>query len=145
MVAEAVALALDADHSPPRRGGPITLALYLAAFLGWVAAALCYGLWIGERGRRAAAERLAVTGNPNGPTARRLPDAPDTEERVLRQGQLAADRRFSEATIEKGIEQIMRESEAEGRVISKGDARQQVLAMLYGAAEADLDLPEISA
>jgi hypothetical protein len=56
---------------------------------------------------------------------------------------MMADRQFSQATIDKGVEQIQREAEAAGRPISRADARAQVMAMLYSGGEAELDLPEL--
>lgn len=98
---------------------------------------------MGERGRREAAERLATTGSPSGPLAARIADAPDAEERVLSAGKAIAEKRFTEATIQKGIEQLQQEAALVGRPLSAHDAREQAIAMLYGAVDAEPDLPEL--
>lgn len=108
-----------------------------------MAAGLAIGLYLGERGRREAAERLATTGTPSAPLATRIADAPDAEQRVLSAGRLAADRRFSEDTITKGVEQLQREAQALGRPLSAHEAREQVVAMLYGTEAGEADLPEM--
>lgn len=66
---------------------------------------------------------------------------PDAEARVLSAGRAAADRRFSEDTITKGVEQLQNEAEALGRPLSAKEAREQVIAMLYGATGTEADLP----
>jgi hypothetical protein len=136
-----------AHHAHSRfRGGPIdqlTAGLVVALLLAKLAAGVFFGLWWGERGRRLAAERYATTGNPLGPQAQRLADAPDAEGRALIAGRAAAEARFSEATIQKGIVQLQAEAAAAGRPLSPTDARQQALAMLYGTGDAELDLPEL--
>jgi hypothetical protein len=136
-----------APHSHARTGGPIT-PLVIVAILGaagWILGALCIGLWLGERGRRIAAERLATTGNPLGHTAARLPDEVDGEGRVASMGKAAAEARLSEATIRKGVEQLQREADAAGLApLSDKDARQQVIAMLYGAGDDEVELPGLN-
>jgi hypothetical protein len=62
---------------------------------------------------------------------------------VLAAGRQVADRQFSKDTIDKGIERIMEEAKLAGRPLSKENAREQVLAMLYGSSEQPLDLPEL--
>ena len=143
----AAPLALAAHSRPRLTGGPIdtcTGALIAAVILGQCAG-ICFGLWWGERGRRIAAERLATTGNPLGAHAARLPDEVDGEGRVMSMGKAAAEARLSETTIKKGVEQLQREADAAGLApLSDKDARQQVIAMLYGAGDEESDLPGLS-
>lgn len=142
MVAPPVALAPHAHRFP---GGPIdafTIALVAAILLGQCAGVF-FGLWWGERGRRIAAERLASTGSPSAPLARRLPDEVDGEGRALSVGRAAAEAQFSASTIQKGIEQLQREADAAGLTLSPEDARRQVLAMLAGN-EVSPELPELA-
>lgn len=108
-------------------------------------AALMAGLWLGERGRRVTAELREVAGSPLAPAAERRPDAPlDAEARAISFGSAAADRRFSEETIRRGVEQIKREARELGVPISEKDAREQALAMLGGAGLDAPDLPELA-
>lgn len=120
---------------------PLLWALVVAAG-GWSAAALMLGLWLGERARRRATERLVQFGIFDGPQAARLPDRPDAEQRAMTVGRHAeANRRFSEETIRRGSEALLAEARAEGRSLSAKDARDQAIAMLYGGFETDADLP----
>ena len=58
----------------------------LLGTLGWCAASAMLGLWLGERGRRLAAERLVTFGSPLAPKrapAVSQPPAPTAEDRLL--------------------------------------------------------------
>jgi hypothetical protein len=122
---------------------PVVIGAVLLGAFGWIVAGLAIGLFVGERGRRQAAERLAITGSPSAPLAARLADMPDAEQRVLAAGRMAADRRFSESTIQKGVEQLQQEAAALGRPLGPKEAREQVIAMLYGSLQTEPDLPEL--
>ena len=119
----------------------ILIGLAVFAMLGWMVAAGATGLWWGEKGRREAAERLAVSGNPAGPLAFRLPDQSDPETRVMSMGRTVDEANFSEDTIAKGIEALQTEAKALGRPLAPEEARRQVMAMLHGTQASELDLP----
>jgi len=104
----------------------------LIALVGWVGFGFFFGMYLGERGRRASTERREVTGSPLGATAARLPDLPDTESRLLSLGRDQVAAGFSEATVNRGIEQLQREAKAMGRHLSAEEARSQALTMLAG-------------
>lgn len=66
----------------------------LVAALGYVLAGLAIGLWMGERGRRAAAERTLTYGSPEPKSARPPTSAVPTRE--AEQRAFDAAHRFSE-------------------------------------------------
>ena len=90
------------------------------------------GLWYGERQNRIAWQNMKLHGAPDGVVKAQVTiteDLPET--RILQSG-------FSDKTISKGMESLMREAAAEGRPISPEDARQVVLKMLDPDAEPEL-------
>lgn len=86
---------------------------------------LALGLWWGERGRRQAAERLLVHGTTQVAAPRRLGSPVASEEVATTTG-----RAFTEATVERGVERLLAEAEAEGQRLSPEEAREQVVYML---------------
>ncbi len=119
------------------------IALAIVGLVGWIVGAMFVGLWLGERGRRMAAERRETHGTPLEPTARRLPDEPDSETFARTVGRTEANARFSEETIRRGMAQLKAEAEATGLPLSDADARTQALAMLHGTLEAEPDVVEL--
>jgi hypothetical protein len=93
------------------------------------------GLWVGERGRRIAAEKREVYGTPIAtPTkGRTLPPATDPEHRAMTAG-------FSEETIERGIASIMAEARRQGRPMDPLEARNVVEAMLYSGQASGFEM-----
>ena len=102
------------------------------------------GLWLGERGRRQAAERVLVTGSPTEIAAKRLPDQDDAAARAMTAGRVMASAQLSEDTIKRGVAHLQREAEAVGQSLSAEEARKQVLAMVAGAVDEEPDLPGFS-
>lgn len=119
------------------------IALAIAGLIGWIVGAAFLGLWLGERGRRMAAERRETHGTALAPQAARLPDQPDSESIARVVGRAEANRRFSEETIRRGMDQLKAEAESLGVPLSDADAREQALAMLNGALESEPDVVEL--
>ena len=88
------------------------LAGLLVSMVGWILAALVLGLWLGERGRRRAAERYAVTGSPDDATPAAVSRAPaqEAEDRFRAAGlavsQETVDRFFEDAVAQLKAEKI---------------------------------------
>jgi len=103
----------------------VTLALVLCAAL----AAGALGLWWGERGRRLAAERWAVSGSPLGARpAQVMPGLPEPEERMA--GVSDSGRVISQDTIARGAKRLMDDFRADGRTLSQADAEGMAMQML---------------
>lgn len=102
----------------------------LAAALGWAAVGLSIGLWVGERGRRQAAERLLTFGSPEGhtgaPTSERV--NPEAEDRLIAEVQ-----RFSEDTVERATRGLMEQAKMAGyEGYTEAQAKRDALDMLHG-------------
>jgi hypothetical protein len=107
------------------------MAEFLAVAALCVGVGLAVGLYVGERGRRLAAERQLVTGSPLGvPPAKVFDSPPDPESRV---GEIG----YSPETIERGAKEIMALAKRSGRPMSKADAMAQAQRMLNGEVELD--------
>lgn len=101
--------------------------LVVAAVVGWTAGILFFGLWLGERGRRLAAERWVATGSPDQPVAEALPAPKEAEDRLFEAGQA-----FEKETVERGIEAMLADAKARGVRMTEAEARHDVLTMLGG-------------
>lgn len=101
-----------------------------AAILGLMAAALFFGLWLGERGRRQAAERMITYGSPEELKHRPVTSGPvaDAESRYA-----AASKEFTEEAIEKATAQIEDAYRIRGVIVSHERARAEAASMLSGA------------
>jgi hypothetical protein len=119
------------------------IALAIAGLVGWVVGAMFFGLWLGERGRRMAAERRETHGTPLEPQAARLPDQADSESLARTVGRAEANARFSEDTVLRGMAQLKAEAESIGQTLSDVAARAQALAMLHGTLETEPDVVEL--
>ncbi|KKL62005.1 hypothetical protein LCGC14_2189540 [marine sediment metagenome] len=95
--------------------------------IGWIAAALMAGLWWGERGRRVAAERWAITGSPNAPHATSMAPSKEAEDRFAE-----SVLEYSEESVDRGVKQMMADAEAAGVSLNEADARRDVKIMLSG-------------
>lgn len=96
--------------------------------LGYVLAALMLGLWWGERGRRQAAERYAVTGSPEEgarTAVTRVP--PDPEQRFS-----ASVQEYTNEAVERGVEHLMEQAREQGLHIDRQALRKDVETMLSG-------------
>lgn len=102
----------------------------LLAVLGWIVAALMVGLYLGERGRRRAAERWAVTGLPDTgsppPAVSRVPSE-EAEDRFRREAQA-----FTEEAVERGVAQLLEDAKAAGMTVDQKKLRADVERMLAG-------------
>ncbi len=99
----------------------------ILAIVGLVAAALMAGLWFGERGRRVAAERWAVTGSPNAPRAVSMAPSKEAEDRFAE-----SNLEYSKETIDRGVKQLTADAKAAGIDVSEADIRRDVGSMLSG-------------
>lgn len=94
------------------------------------AVGLALGLWWGERGRRAAAERTATYGTPEAPRRRRAVSrapAQEAEDRFF-----AETAEYKEAAIDQLAEDIMATARAQGISKDKTSARDEAERMLHG-------------
>lgn len=92
---------------------------------------LAIGLYLGERGRRLAAERVALHGNPTGTPARVLTPAIEPEERIAKAGSPSRDWQVSRETVQRGIAALQAAAKQAGRPMSAAEAERQALAMLH--------------
>jgi hypothetical protein len=88
-----------------------------------------WGLWLGERGRRGAAERLLVSGTTQTGRARVLAASPDAELRASAVGVQEA-QFVSDEMVDRGAEQLMLEAKESGTELSWAEARDQARSML---------------
>jgi len=99
----------------PARVPVVTTIFYpaiAAAWVGWILAALMVGLWLGERGRRRAAERLLTFGNPeDGSLKKPVSRAPsgEAEDRFL-----ASATEVSKETVERAVVYLKSEAKRQG-------------------------------
>jgi hypothetical protein len=102
----------------------------IVAFVGWILAALMVGLWLGERGRRAAAERLVVYGSPDaGAGTQPVSRAPSKEaEDRLRDVEFE----FSEETVSRAMADLKVAADAQGLTVSEDQLRNEALRLLGG-------------
>jgi hypothetical protein len=93
------------------------------------AAGLLLGLYLGERGRRRAAERWAVTGSPDdaAPAATSRVPTREAEDRFLE----ATDAAKKEA-VDRGVVQLMEEARVAGITVDEKQIRRDVEAMMSG-------------
>lgn len=101
--------------------------LALLAAVGWVVAAFTVGLWLGERGRRIAAENWTTTGSPDAPRAESFAPSKEAEDRFQEAG--AA---YTEEMVENGVKELMAQAKAEGVRVDEDQIRKDVKAMLSG-------------
>lgn len=101
----------------------------LLAALGWIVGAFATGLYLGERGRRQAAERFLTFGGPDaghGPTSRA--PSQEAENRFLED--VAA---VSEETVERLVEHLREEATLQGiEGVSDAQLERDARAMLAG-------------
>lgn len=92
---------------------PIAAILYGLSFgmLGWILAALVFGLWLGERGRRRVVERLLQFGTPDEPGGKVVSRRParEAEDRIAEVRQ-----EFSEEQVEKVTADLKRQAKEQG-------------------------------
>lgn len=108
----------------------VDVTLVALAVGGWIVAALMVGLYLGERGRRRAAERWAVTGLPDTgtppPAVSRVPSA-EAEDRFQREAQA-----YTEEAVERGVQQLLDDAKAAGITVDQKELRRDVERMLSG-------------
>ena len=102
----------------------------LLAALGWIVGAFATGLYLGERGRRQAAERMLTFGSPEAspgaPTS--LAPSKEAEDRFLEEAAL-----YSEETVEKLKDHLREEATRQGiEGISDRQLEADARAMLAG-------------
>ena len=86
---------------------------------------LLLGLYRGERARRLDSHNREKFGHPTSAPARVIPQPVDAEERARNLG-------YSEATIERGIQDLQKTAAERGYPVpSREEARQQALALLH--------------
>ena len=112
--------------------------LAILASIAFAIAALFFGLWWGERGRRIAAENLLVAGTPNSAKAQRLTPPVTSEEIVRREG-----RPFSDETLDKATADLMGQFEAAGYKVTPEEARLRAEQMLWQAGVGGADNDDI--
>lgn len=105
------------------------VALAAVAALALAAAALIYGLYLGERRQRIALERQATFGTTVVAPAREVTTPKQSEEVVRDIG-----KPFTEQTVTKGMDVLRRQYREIGRVVNDAELRAEVEAMLYGGA-----------
>lgn len=109
--------------------------IWVCAGLGAVAAlalafgALCWGMYVGERGRRRSAESYLVFGSPEAQPAKSVyPHAlPAPVEPVN------APKGFDPGSIKRGAQQIMAESAAAGAPLGEREATEMAESLLTAA------------
>jgi len=98
--------------------------------LGWVLAAAMLGLWLGERGRRAAAERMLTWGSPEGNGRRRAvarAPAQEAEDRFLAKADA-----LTKDTVARGIEEVRAHFREIGQPFDEKQWRRDIEAMVAG-------------
>ena len=96
--------------------------------IGWIAAALAFGLWWGERGRRVAAERWLVSGAPDAmPKAVSMAPSKEAEDRYAESVQ-----EYSKETVDRGVKEMMAQAKLAGVTVREPDIRRDVESMLSG-------------
>lgn len=113
--------------------------LFGIVLVACTSAGLALGLYFGERGRRRQIENLLVTGTPTNPKAQRLTPLADSEE-IARQHA----RPFTEATLQRGAELLLREAKEAGIAKTPEEARIEAEHMLRQAATGGFDDEPIS-
>ena len=106
----------------------LPLAVILLAVFSLVAGAFAMGLYFGERGRRKAAERWIVRGSP-GEASPAMSYAPSEEAEDRFE---AAGTAYTKEMVQRGVEQLKAEAEAEGLEIDEKQLRRDVETMLSG-------------
>lgn len=101
----------------------------LLELLGWVGAALCLGLYLGERGRRLSAERYLVTGSPDTRAPKAVSRLPSQE--MEDRFRAETDEAY-QAAVERGVNALMEEARAKGMVVDAKQIRRDVETMLAG-------------
>lgn len=104
------------------------------AVAGLVLAALMVGLWWGERGRRIAAERLAVYGTPQAPL-KATSTVPTKTHRPTQETQdrlEAASTEFSEQAVKSGMEDLRADYLTRGLSVDEERLRREAIQMLSG-------------
>jgi hypothetical protein len=93
------------------------------------AAGFLLGLYLGERGRRRAAERWAVTGSPDdaAPAATSRVPAREAEDRFLEATEAAR-----KDAVERGVVQLMEEARVAGMTVDEKQIRRDVETMMAG-------------
>lgn len=93
----------------------------LAAACG-VAGAYCYGLYLGEKGRRIAAENLLVNGTPERGNARRTARGPSSDELI--------DQQRDEQAVQKIAAGLKALAQGEGKHVTDADLQAEAWRML---------------
>lgn len=94
----------------------------LLGAIGGVAGAYFYGLYLGEKGRREAAENLLVIGTPERSQPRRIA-APQTAEEFAQQP-------MSEQAIKQVAEGLVGLAKQEGKTLEPHQARAEAMKLL---------------
>lgn len=91
-------------------------------------AALMVGLWLGERGRRMAAERHLTSGSPEGGmAAESTAPSKEAEDRFMEAGQAV-----SKETVERATKDLIAEAKALGIRVDPKQIKRDVETMMLG-------------
>ena len=110
---------------------------------GWVLAILMMGLWLGERRMRIFVQNYTTFGGTPMKKARvfRQPDAEDALEDAIdkiegiantgeKRRATPEDAKFTEETLQNGIEWLLHEAKQNGRQLTVGEAADEAMRML---------------